>query len=283
MRRKYLIISVLFTLLINVAAQDEPWRDEMQYLQYAPRYFGPNAFPMPELRYGYINDRIEAEIRGEHHYYSGDRTKDIFARLFIPVADGIAGVEVSFLAYEYYKMSPQTVAERHAAGTYWEDGAHGDVVVSSFWQLFRSDRWADVMLEASLKTASGNRLADARFTDAAAYWFNINAGRNILKINDLEIRMQGFVGFYCWMTNNMVHRQNDAVVYSAGLSAKYRRLSANLDMAGIFGYEDKGDRPLQFRSKIEYEYKRNALSFRYKHGFKDCLYNTCSIGYIRYF
>ena len=278
-------IFVLSPALNTVKAQEEIWREKMKYLQYSSRYFGPNALPMPELRSGHLDTRWEVELRGEYHTFKGDRTKDIYARAFVPVANGRAGLEVSYLIYEYYNMTPETVEERHAAGTSWENGAHGDVLVSSFYQILNNEKWMDIMVEATLKTASGNRLADARFTDAAAYWFNLNFGRNIHKSadNKTAIRLQGLVGFYCWMTNDMIHRQNDAITYSVGISAIHRNFSAIADIVGIYGYENNGDRPLQLRTKVNYEYRGNILSFRYKHGMKDSLYDSFSVAYIRCF
>ena len=262
------------------------WQHEdLKLLQYSPRYFGPNAFPMPELRNGSINTRWEAELRGEYHSYTGDRVKDIFMRIFMPVANGIAGFEVSYVLYEYYNTSPETVSERHAAGTSWKTGAHGDVIISSFYQLLKSDKWMDIMVEGSLKTASGNRLADARYTDAATYWFNVNIGRDLFvnTSKTTSVRMLGLAGFYCWMTNDYVHRQNDAIIYSAGISGNHRNLSVDADLTGIYGYKNNGDRPLQLRTKVNYEYRNNILSLRYKHGMKDCLYDSISLAYIRAF
>jgi hypothetical protein len=40
----------------------------------------------------------------------------------------------------------------------------------------------DIMLSLNLKTASGGRLVDARFTDAASYWFDTTVGRKIYEI-----------------------------------------------------------------------------------------------------
>ncbi len=283
----YATITLLVSLITieNINAQDESWQESMKLLQYSPRYFGPNAFPIPELRSGYIETRWEVEVRGEYHECEGDRTKDIYARAFIPIAKGCAGLEVSYILYEYYNTTQAIVDERHAAGRYWKNGAHGDVIVSSFYKLLKSDKWADITVEAALKTASGNRVVDARFTDAASYWFDINIGRDIYKNADRTsfIRLQGLVGFYCWMTNDIVHRQNDALTYSVGISGGHKNLTVQADMAGINGYEDNGDRPLLLRTKLNYEYKKNILSLRYKHGINDYLYDTFSLAYIRCF
>ncbi|MDR0700218.1 MAG: hypothetical protein LBG28_13545 [Tannerella sp.] len=283
----YLLFYLITTFFVSSEgqAQDADWHETLRYLQYSPRYFGPNAFPLPELRSGRLGTRWEAELKGEHHEYEGDRTKDVYTRLFIPVAEGRAGLEISCVIYEYYTMTEETVIERHAAGRYWDAGAHGDVIISSFYQLLKSERWTDIMLEASLKTASGSRLADARYTDAATYWFNLNIGRYLYKIpnHSSYLRIQGFAGFYCWMTNDIIHRQNDAILYSAGISGAHENFTVDVDVAGFYGYKNNGDRPLQLRIKLNYEYRNNILSFRYKHGMKDCLYDCFSLAYMRCF
>lgn len=284
------IKNIVFMLALSLLAwecysQDAAWRENLKFLQYSPRYFGPNAFPVPTLRNGSIGNRIEAEIRGEYHFYEGDRTSDVFTRLLIPVADGRAGLELSWVVHEYYEMTGATVEERHGAGPSWITGATGDIVVSSFYRLPENIRFAAITLEATLKTASGNRLVDARYTDAATYWFDVNIGRSLYESADSKynVNIQGLIGFYCWMTNDIIHRQNDATVYSGGISGKCRNVTLAVDVAGFFGYENNGDRPIQIRTKLNYEFSRNILSLGYKHGMKDNLYDTCSLAYIRCF
>jgi hypothetical protein len=85
------------------------------------------------------------------------------------------------------------------------------------------------------------------------------------------------------MTNDMVHRQNDAFLYAGGLSAGYKNVLASADYAGLYGYQHMGDRPGVFRFKVNYELKKNILSLRYRHGMKDLLYDTYSVAYIRCF
>jgi len=276
---------ILLFLLSTAYAQEESWRDNMKNLIYSPRYFGPNAFPFPELRNGYLSKNIELEIRGQYSVYEGDEATDIYARFFVPVAKGRAGFEMSYIFYEYYYMTQETADERHAAGRSWKYGAHGDIIISSLYQLLPNNKWVDMLLEASMKTASGNRIYDARYTDAVTYWFDFNAGFNLFKSADSKshLRLQGFGGFYCWMTNNLSQRQNDAYLYSAGLNGKLKNVTVQADFFGFHGYLNNGDRPFVLRTKLNYEYKKNILSFRFKHGIKDYFYNTFSGAYIRCF
>lgn len=60
-------------------------------------------------------------------------------------------------------------------------------------------------------------------------------GRNLWKSADgkASIRMQALAGFYCWMTNDMVHRQNDAISYGVGFTGKYRGFTLATNLAGF--------------------------------------------------
>ncbi len=294
---KYLHYLLLFTFVIpffiseTKAQEDEDydwrdnWRKKGELLVYSPRYFGPSAFPIPILLPGKIINRFEVEVRGQYHYYTGDKTKDLFARVYIPVVKGRVGVEVNCLIIEDYKMTPETRDERNAVETESPISYNGDIVINTFFQVLESEKWADIMVSLNLKTASGGRLCDARFTDAAAYWFDLTAGRDLVKSPDgnASLRIQGMVGFYCWMTNDIVHRQNDAISYGVGFTGKYKDFTLTTDLSGFYGYEDNGDKPLVWRNNLKYEFKKNVISLRYNHGMKDSLYDTYSLGYIRCF
>lgn len=119
----------------------------------------------------------------------------------------------------------------------------------------------------------------------ASYWFDVNLGRTLWKREEVNasIRAQALAGFYSWMTNDIVNRQNDAFSYGVGVLATYRGFSLDCNFAGFRGYQDNGDRPMILRTKLNYELKKNILSFQYKHGMKDILYDSYSLAYIRCF
>lgn len=284
MRMRFFLWLVL-SLCVSLSAGAEDWRDKTALLVYSPRYFGANAFPLPELTGGDLSARWEVELRGEYHTMPGDQTKDIFARLYIPIAKGRAGVTISGVIQEWYKTSVEVRDERNAVETSSPIRCSGDVIINCYYQVLRNKRWADVVVSANLKTASGGRLCDARFTDAAAYWFTAEAGRMLWEdpSRSASVRLRGLAGFYCWMTNDLVHRQNDAFCYGIGLSGRFKGFSLGCDYSGIRGYKNNGDRPMVLLSKLSYEVKKNIISFGYKHGIQDYLYDSFSLGYTRCF
>lgn len=280
-------ISTIFTLLLLFAASSnvkaEDWWDKLALLQYSPRYFAANAFPLPEMMGGALPTRWELELRGEIHRMPGDKTEDVYARLYVPIAGGRAGVTVSGVIKEWYKTSEAVRDERNAADVYPVESCNGDVIVNCYYQVLRSKKWMDIIVSANMKTASGGRVCDARYTDAVTYWFDTNIGRTLWQTDRASFRMEGLVGFYCWMTNDLIKRQNDAFLYGIGARGHYRNFSLRADCSGFVGAHNNGDRPIVLRTKLEYELKKNILSFGYKHGIQDYLYDSYSLAYIRCF
>lgn len=283
-RRIYIILLLCICTAYSVIAGDD-WTEKRNYLSYSPRYFGANAFPIPELMGGALPDKWEIEVRGEYHKMTGDKTKDLYARLFVPIAGGKAGLSVSGILQEWYKTSAEVRDERSAVETESPIPCFGDVIVNCYYQLLKSRKWFDAIVSANIKTASGGRLCDARYTDAASYWFDANIGRDLWndEANDMSVRIEMLLGFYCWMTNDMEHRQNDAVCYGGALSASLKHFYVKCDLSGFRGYLHNGDKPLVLRTKFEYDLKNNVISFRYKHGLHDYLYDSFSLAYVRRF
>lgn len=279
----FLILAVLFFINFSSFAQNS--RENLTSLVYSPRYFGPNAFPIPLLHNGRAFDRFEAELRWEYHHYTGDRTKNGFVRVAIPFVKGRASVEATFVFCEKYTLSEEALRERQIVDYSTRKGYSGDVVVSAMFQILKSRKWADILFNMTLKTASGDQLEQSRFTDAASYWFDINVARDLYRdeSQNASVRIQAQGGFYCWMTNLLILRQNDGPSFGVGLTGTYRNFTLASDFAGFKGYKDNGDRPLILRNNLQYEYKKNILSLQYNHGMKDYLYDTWSVGYIRCF
>lgn len=81
-----LVVSCLLAYVSPVKALE--WWEKVEYLTYSPRYFGPNAFPIPELVGGSLSSRWEVELRGEYHKTRAIRRKISLPRLYIPCRKG---------------------------------------------------------------------------------------------------------------------------------------------------------------------------------------------------
>jgi hypothetical protein len=153
------------------------------------------------------------------------------------------------------------------------------VVVNAYFQVLENEKIADILFASGLKTAAGNQLVDARYTDAANYWFDLNFGRELFPAGeDASLRLVAKVGFYCYMTNNKVHRQNDGIEGGGGLKFRLRHFCWDADVRGFNGYWNRGDNLLLFHSKLQYRYKKYSLYLRFQGGLNDYIYQSYSIG-----
>ena len=274
------ITFLLFAFSSLCLAQD--WRDRMDSLIYSPKFFGPNAFPIPELIAGKISNEYEIGVRFDYHSAEGDNTRDFYARGHIPFGTK-AALEVSGVFYEKYRTSEKIKEERYAAWMELQgnDLCYGDITITSMFQVLESDKWFDAMIFAGIKTASGNRLSDARHTDAASYWVGVDIGKNIFQSEkrDRYLRLGGMFGFYCYMTNLPHNRQNDAWMASGGILFRIENVYFDTTLRGFQGYWDEGDEPLLFHSQLKYRIRNHSFYCRYQYGLHDFIYQTFSGGY----
>jgi hypothetical protein len=272
----------LIFLFLPFPCFSQDWRDGMDSLIYTPRYFGPNAFPVPEINSGKIDDEYKLEMRFDFHQATGDNTRNLYAKMYLPFGRK-ASLEASWVIREFYHTSEAIKLERHAYNMQPANGnaCVGDVVINAYYQLIESEKWMDVLFSFGVKTASGNMVVDARYTDAANYWFDMNFGKNLFQTEekDVYLRLVAKMGFYCYMTNNRVHRQNDALMGGGGLKIRLKNIYADADLRGFSGYWNNGDSPFLFRTELKYRLKNHSFFINYSEGLHDWIFTTYSAGY----
>ena len=136
---RFIIFILLSSSCIGLFAQDEGyswWNNKhnwdgvtnwMYYLKYAPKYFGPNALPVPEIRNAQIEDRISLETRADLHFSKGDNTQNLFFKLKYPFWEGRLALEIYAVPIEFYKMDTLTRDERVSRDKDGEGYAVGDL------------------------------------------------------------------------------------------------------------------------------------------------------------
>ncbi len=222
----------------------------------APAYFGPNAFPVPDMLTGrtssawkleaYIDNYISTTYR-----WSEDYTASTFLRLTIPLFSDRANLVIWGPLTEYFHMGSDVCRMRRVN----KEGPvsrfiSGDIYISTDFMLLTQEKHGfDVEMRAALKSASGNDFANARYYDSAGYFFDAAVGRNITIIpEESELRLAASGGFLCWQTAN--GRQNDAVMYGVSASYRYRWLKIDAEYGGYFGWEKDGDAPMTLKTRI---------------------------------
>ena len=253
----------------------------------APAYFGPNAFPVPDMTDGTTSDKLKVELALDGfvcHSTSSmidDVTSDIFAKLTVPLFTDRVNLVVWMPVIETFRSGPQINALRRIQNPdRWITGVDsGDAYVSTdILILDEEKRGCGLVLRAALKSASGNSFSTARVYDAPGYFFDVSLGRNVYvsSNNKTIFRTAVSAGFLCWQTAN--GRQNDAVMYGILASLKTGPLKAEVNYGGYVGWESKGDRPMTLKTMLSWSVGRFSINAMYQAGFVDWPFHQVRLG-----
>lgn len=248
----------------------------------SPQYMGPNALPVPEIRNGKISEDFNLKIAFESHSSPGDKTKNLFTELFIPIVSNKVGLMISVVPIEYFDMDQATLTKRKIVSTDGTGKAGGDIYVGTHVQVFKNHSFIpDVLLNINMKTASGTNLEFARYTDSPGYAFDVSTGKEIALGSNLlkSVRFYGTFGFYVYQTHRTDFLQNDAYSWGVGFDLNFNKLQFKNAIGGFRGHIGDGDRPAVFRSTLGTNFN-SMLNYevRFQQGIADIDYTTFRIG-----
>jgi hypothetical protein len=293
---RYCFLLIIFLISGSALGQDDDhqwWNNKhnwdgvtawVYYLKYSPAYFGPNALPVPEIRDAWINPKASLETRADFHFSKGDNTQNLFLKFKYPILDCKVALEIFVVPIEFYSMDTITRDERVSRDKDGKGYAFGDIYIATLVQILKDKKgWPDLLLGITLRTASGNNVGGARFTDMPGYYFDLSAGKSYNVGENIKLRPYIMLGFYVWQTNNDRWLQNDAFLYGIGASLYNDRFETNMKFGGYVGYIGDGDKPMVLRANAIYKRPRTHYKLSFQQGLNDFKYSTISAGVIFYF
>ena len=294
MRRNLFILLLCSTWAIAYAqtSLDKPDRTETTMI--SPYYFGPNAFPVPDMLDGTVQHDLRIELDGNHFFGTrGDHTTDLTLKAYIPLFTDRVNLTAWMPIVEWYRNSDESLAVCRLAEKALTDPKarkgciSGDVYISTDIHLIRQKRYVpDIALRAALKTASGNDYQSARNYDSPGYFFDATVAKSFalgaIKQHDLRVALSG--GFLCWQTNNA--RQNDAIMFGLMVKWTYKRLMLEQTLRGYSGWEhsttrDKDlahDRPVVLKTRAAYRFGKWEALASYQYGMRDYPFHQMQLG-----
>ena len=259
-----------------------PWKF---YLTLAPGYMGPNALPVPRMQEGIIQDRSYLELRPEYYGGRGDQTYDIAGQAYYPIVPGRIGLSAYMVGYEWYQMEPSVRDFRRARASDGKGASLGDFYFTTIFSLLRDhEKWPDLAIDVNLKTASGERLRDLRYNDAAGYSMNLSFGKSFGRdSSQLSMRIHGMIGFYIWQIFHISQQQNDALTFGLGVRIQNKKWNIHQRVSGYIGYRDERDRPLQYLVDLHRKSGMLDYGIGYTYGIRDFPYYSLRLSTIFYF
>ena len=254
----YILPAVLLLLASGARAQVPVVQpDRSGTTKIAPAYFGPNAFPVPEMSDGRPLRGVYAELAGD--VFRGrladgqDVTRDVFMHVSLPLWTPRATLELWMPVHEWWDFSPAVAAQRRLPEERHRGHDAGDVYVCTSLHLLegQDNGWRpDILARAVLKTASGGFFGEARYYDCPGYFFDLTVGEGFRFHGFVhEFRLALSAGFLCWQTDN--GRQNDAVLGGALASLETDWFTFGAELSGYAGWENDGDRPMRARLRLD--------------------------------
>jgi hypothetical protein len=256
------------------------------YIIYSPGYMGPNALPVPRLVDGLVSGRMTLEPEATIHLQPGEITAGGGLRFFYPIAKGVAGLEFSQVMAEYYKTDTILRDERFARSEHVEGIATGDINLATYLTLIKDRHWPDMALRINLRTASGSKLSDARYTNSPGYFFDLSAGKKVTRDSEQVkpvVRIYGTLGFYAWQTNLENNKQNDALLTGLGTRLNFGRHDFSAEGAGYFGYLKMRDDPVVIRFIYELTGENSGLRLQYQKGVYSIYHHSVSLSWVLFF
>ena len=253
----------------------------------APAYFGPNAFPVPDMLDGRTSSKLKFEFYGDCFLgtttgrVADDVTGDLSVKLTIPLFTPKVNLTVWMPLFEAFHTSAELNALRRLPEPYSTSDIRGmdmgDLYVSTDVQILNQERHkVDMTARAALKTASANEFPKARCYDAPGYFFDMAVGRGFEFSEQSNLRLAVSTGFLCWQTDN--GRQNDAVMYGALVAYTYKRFTIDTCFGGYAGWERDGDRPMTLKTNLSYRIGDWSVRVGHQVGFMDWPYHQIRVG-----
>lgn len=254
-----------------------PWH---QYIGLSTAYMGPNALPVPEVKDASLSKYPELDYSSNYYFQKGDHTADANIKFTYP----FDRVQVSawIVPLEYFHITDTLIRDKRAIRYENPEGtASGDLYMGTHVKIIDNPQWPDVVLGFVFRTASGSKLSMARFTDMPGYYFDLSVGHTFRPDHEKlkKIRLYGMAGFYVYQTYDLLHNQNDALLYGLGANMDFENISITNQLGGYYGYLDIGDRPLVYRFKFKFKQQHFDWFLRYQYGINDFPYQSTGIGF----
>ena len=290
--KKIILLILCIAPLLSISGEDYTWWNKLHgwetgmpgwrsFLHISPGYMGPNALPVPEVKKGIVTAGNNVEFGLDFHFMKGDPTQDIFAKYYRSFAENKVAIELYGVIVEHYAMSAYIRDERNARDFDGKGFTNGDLYFSTLIQVIKGKKFPDTMFRMACRTASGNQLDGARYTDAPGYFFDLSFSKEYEGRNEkMSFLPFASVGFHSWQINDEINMQNDTYMYGVGGEFKWSRWTVSNSLSGYSGYKKIHDKPMVYTIDLNHSYKNQTIRLQYLYGLRDWNYRTIKLSLI---
>jgi len=255
---------------------------------YSTAWFGPNANPIPEFTDATIPAKTTITLTGDYYFGHGDQTENGYAKIEFPLIPERVSFKVWSTILEHYQVTNQLSAQRAMLDGNTSGKANGDIYFQTRILLLKETNNApDIILNTTLKTASGTYQQYRRYFNTPGYYFDAEIGKSLHTQSSFisEIRAVVNVGFMCWETERQ-STQDDAPMYGGKIIIGNQNWKLENTLSGYWGWmhtnvrygADYGDAPMVYAAKITKLTKNINYFAQYQYGIKDFPYQQIRLG-----
>lgn len=288
---KYLTFLYLLLMCFAAGAQVPVEKSAYSPTLISTEYFGPYAFPVPELLEGGVCSSFHLELAGD--LASGniagssaggrDRTTAATFKASFPLWTDRAAISVWGEMHEWYSDTPQVRKIRRVGDQYPLKGDCAGTVYFSIDMLVlkETQKRPSIALRAATQSATGDKYEVARHYDAPGYFFDISSGKSFKAGDGAAFRASATAGFVCWQTDR--GRQNDALMLGAKLSYRSRIMDISAEYGQYSGLEKKkypeaGDHPKSIRTEARFHFGKVSPFIGWQKGLEGWPFSICRAG-----
>ena len=202
--KKGISILLISVFLAGISAQST---------KYSTAWFGPNANPVPEFTDASIPTKTTISLMGDYYFGSGDVTKNGYLKVEVPLLPKRVSMKIWTSIFEHYQITDALSIQRDMSGN-TSGNANGDIYVQTRILLLKEKKFQpSIILNSTLKTASGTNFPERRYFDTPGYYFDVEIGKSIHTNCKFISEIVAVVntGLLCRETTN--NTQNDAPMY----------------------------------------------------------------------
>lgn len=288
-----IFVCLLLCVLCESQGQTNNDKPDLKKITYVSTYyFGPNAFPVPDILDAKPVEKLLVEIDGDMFKGKrGDVTYDVNFKVRLPLFSRRICLS-AWLPLEFWRNSEENIKACHLENIddrkLMKGNSWGDVYVSTDVQLLSEKKYVPAWsVRVALKTASSYYYYLKRYYDSPGYFFDTSLAKtiSISKLGILRnLRFVASTGFLCWQTDN--GRQNDAVMYGTQIQFIFAHgFSTACTLGGYSGWEhalrngsEAHDCPMTIKTDIMWNCKNWNLLARWQYGLRDYPFSQFRIG-----
>jgi len=249
-----------------------------QNIIYSPKYFGPNANQAAELTGAIIPEFTTVDFSGNYYFGFGDQAINPELKIEIPLLPRKISLKLWVALWEKYNVDSIIYQERNMSKMNGITNG-GDIYVQTRISVFEEKKYRPaVILNSTLRSASGGPIEERRYYDTPGYYFDLEAAKSFRFKNKIinDIRVAADFGFLCWEMSNS--RQSDAIMYGGKIIMSNKAIDFEHTLSGYSGRINSDDNVLVYSAKLIGKTKPISFFIQYKYGIHDWNYHQLQAG-----